>query len=715
MEMMFAFLISGLVAFALVSIAIFSSRSFAAYANYVELNEANRLAMDMITRDLRECMRVTAATTSSLTLEDTDGTLIYYAHNATAKTVTRRKGTADPKVILSGCESLRFRLLQRNPINGTYDVYPSATPATAKVVDVAWNCYREILGVKANTENVQTARIVIRRQAHENKIDPTEKAPTGKHALVTIVITALIGFILATYLTLVQSQNTATVRSQAWNLAMPVVEAGIEDALAHLNANYELGLDRDGWEAAGGTSYTLPEPRAIGDSFYKATITNFIVGNPTNSAPLIDSYGYVALPSAVGPAYATVLAAANQPSTTVAYIGRGVHAQTARDWIFTRGMVANTIDLNGNNIRTDSFDSMDPRYSTNGQYYAPWHKANGDIAVNSSLTNSLNLGNADIWGSVSTGPDGAVSIGPQGIVGDQAWHDAGSIGIQEGKSKDDMNVSFPDAKLPKNFVYGVEPPGGWLTNITSVSSTNTSTTVSIPYPYSVPGPITTTMVNSVVWPIGSPGPIITNWNSKLTLIDYYTYPTFRYPTTNVLTSYTTNAAYYDCLILPPGGDYQIGTLSGSVHIGANTRLYVTTACNITSLQIAPGASFQLYCSAPTADIAGNTAANSDGTADAFSFWGLPACTNVSFSGNSSLTGDHAPNADFYLNGTGNNTTIDFTGASITKSAKLNGHFNFHYDEALRRLGPFRGYVLDSWAECTPISSRGSPPPTRPAA
>lgn len=164
MEMMFAFLISGLVAFALVSIAIFSSRSFAAYANYVELNEANRLAMDMITRDLRECMRVTGATTSSLTLEDTDGTLIHYAHNATAKTVTRRKGTADPKVILSGCESLRFRLLQRNPINGTYDVYPSATPATAKVVDVAWNCYREILGVKANTENVQTARIVIRRQ-----------------------------------------------------------------------------------------------------------------------------------------------------------------------------------------------------------------------------------------------------------------------------------------------------------------------------------------------------------------------------------------------------------------------------------------------------------------------------------------------------------------------------------------------------------------------
>ena len=162
--MIFAFLISGLVAFALVSIAIFSSRSFAAFANYVELNEANQVAMDTITRDLRECLRVTDTSTNSLTLEDIDGTLIRYTHHLTTKTVTRTKGAGEPRVILRGCESLQFRLLQRNPVNGTYDVYPSATPATAKVVDVAWNCYREILGGKANTENVQTARIVIRRQ-----------------------------------------------------------------------------------------------------------------------------------------------------------------------------------------------------------------------------------------------------------------------------------------------------------------------------------------------------------------------------------------------------------------------------------------------------------------------------------------------------------------------------------------------------------------------
>jgi hypothetical protein len=520
------------------------------------------------------------------------------------------------------------------------------------------------------------------------------KAQQGNTLLVTIVITALIGFILATYLTLVQSQNTATVRSQAWNLAMPIVEAGVEDAMAHINANYEVGLGTDNWTPAGGTSYSSGI-RSIGDSFYRVTITNFVAANPTNSAPLIDSYGYVALPGAIAPAYA----AAGQPSTTMAYIGRGVRVQTVQDWIFNRGMVAkDSIDLNGNNIHTDSYDSMDPRYSTNGLYYAPWKKANGDIAVNSSLTNSFDIGNADIWGKVSTGPEGSVEIGPQGIVGDEAWHNAGNTGIQTGASKDDMNVSFPDAKLPRNFVRGVAPSGGWLTNVTSSASTNTSTIVSIPYPLGVPGPITTSMVNSVVWPIGSPGPISTNWNSKHTAIDYYTYPTFRYPTTNVLTSYTTNTTYYDCLILS-SGDYEIGTLSGSVYIDGNVRLYVTTACHITGLYIQPGGSLQLYSSAPTVSLAGNNTANSDGTADSFSFWGLPSVTNVTFSGNGGFTGTiYAPNADFFLNGTGNNTTIDFNGASITKTAKLNGHFNFHYDEALRRTGPFQGYVIDSWAE-----------------
>ena len=164
MEMVFAVGISSLVFLVLTAIYMLSVRNFAVFANYVELNGENRLAMDTITRDLRECNRITACSTNSIDIEDADGITIRYAHNAGTGNVTRTKNGASPKVLLTGCDSIQFRMMQRNPLNGTYDVYPTATPATAKVVDVAWNCSRTIFGVKANTENVQTARIVIRRQ-----------------------------------------------------------------------------------------------------------------------------------------------------------------------------------------------------------------------------------------------------------------------------------------------------------------------------------------------------------------------------------------------------------------------------------------------------------------------------------------------------------------------------------------------------------------------
>ena len=57
-----------------------------------------------------------------------------------------------------------FSLYQRNPINGTYDQYPTANPDTCKLVQLSWICSRNILGKKANTESVQSAKVVIRKQ-----------------------------------------------------------------------------------------------------------------------------------------------------------------------------------------------------------------------------------------------------------------------------------------------------------------------------------------------------------------------------------------------------------------------------------------------------------------------------------------------------------------------------------------------------------------------
>src|SRR5262249_20906165 len=120
---------------------------------------------------------------------------------------------------------------------------------------------------------VQTSRIVIRKQGQMKTRSSYSGPLQGNTLLLTVVITGLIGFLLATYLTLVKSQNGANVRSQSWNSAMPVIEAGIEEALANLNSKGITNgpLDGDGWTRSG-TTYTVTRP--VADSFYTVSIFN---------------------------------------------------------------------------------------------------------------------------------------------------------------------------------------------------------------------------------------------------------------------------------------------------------------------------------------------------------------------------------------------------------------------------------------------------------
>ena len=162
-EVLVTFGITALLFIAIAAVAMFSGQSFVALANYVELDDHNRIAIDTLTRDLRQCNRVISSTTTSLSIEDSDGTTITYNFNADTAMLTRAH-LGQTSVLLRGCDRLNFSLGQRNPVGGSYDVYPAANPSTAKVVNVAWSCSRTILGQKQNTESVQTARIVIRKQ-----------------------------------------------------------------------------------------------------------------------------------------------------------------------------------------------------------------------------------------------------------------------------------------------------------------------------------------------------------------------------------------------------------------------------------------------------------------------------------------------------------------------------------------------------------------------
>jgi hypothetical protein len=209
------------------------------------------------------------------------------------------------------------------------------------------------------------------------------------------------------------------------------------------------------------------------------------------------------------------------------YLGRGVRARTQRRAVFSKGMVAkDSIDMNGNNIETDSFNSLDPLYSTNGLYTASKRKDGGDVAVNSSITISLNVGNANIRSHVSVGPGGTIAVGSQGTVGSAAWHTAGNNGIEPGWSANDMNVSFDDVTVP--FSGGFSPGGGYYSVVTSTT-----------YPAGTTRVVRTNWVTTSTLPAGAWPPITTNGSggTEPTPIRLRTPDLVRQPTENVETTW----------------------------------------------------------------------------------------------------------------------------------------------------------------------------------
>ena len=377
----------------------------------------------------------------------------------------------------------------------------------------------------------------------------------------------------------------------------------------------------DGW-TYDGTAYWIQRTFSNGNS-YTVYLTN-------SSAPTIYARANIAASVFTHSGSPFMLAAAGL-SPTVSPVARAVVATCQKGSLFTKAMVAkHTIDLNGNNIATDSFDSGNPTYSTGGQYDSTKALSNGDVASNDSIINAVNVGNANIHGHVATGPGGTVSVGANGVVGSYAWANAGNHGIQSGWSSSDSNFTFPDTSLP--YSSGITP---------------------------TPGPYTYVTANS----------------------------------TNI----------YDNVITTTG-DYYATSLSGKTLVLGAARLVLPNGLNMgggDSITIDSTGSIQVYAGGTSCAVSGKGVINQPGLAEKFILYCAPTVTSFSLNGNAGFTGVLvAPNVNISMNG-GGSSTIDFVGALIVNSVTMNGHFNFHYDEALGRLAANGRYLVTSWKEVTP--------------
>src|SRR5258707_1101486 len=80
------------------------------------------------------------------------------------------------------------------------------------------------------------AQVIIAIRTKDKSMKITSgKSEEGSMLAIAIITCAILGTMLGSYLVLINSRNQAAMRAMGWNAAIPVLEAGIEEALTHLN------------------------------------------------------------------------------------------------------------------------------------------------------------------------------------------------------------------------------------------------------------------------------------------------------------------------------------------------------------------------------------------------------------------------------------------------------------------------------------------------
>lgn len=266
----------------------------------------------------------------------------------------------------------------------------------------------------------------------------------GSVLVATLLTSMIVGIGVASFMMLVSNQNYSTMRSLAWNTANPLAEAGIEEALTHLND--DSGLTDNNWSSQlvnGQTVYQKRRDFVADGSYYLVTISNA-------NSPVIFSEASARAPLGRGK------------------VTRSVRVTTIPNGLYRPAILVKQGISLGNDTQLDSFDSTNPENSTNGQYDPAKVKANGNLASISTAAGAINVQDSKIFGHMYTTPTSGYSLGKNGMVGDQMFQsDTANAGkVQLGYYSGDLNTFIPDALPPAGSQSFPYPPGGVINGVT---------------------------------------------------------------------------------------------------------------------------------------------------------------------------------------------------------------------------------------------------------
>jgi hypothetical protein len=256
------------------------------------------------------------------------------------------------------------------------------------------------------------------------------KRQSGQILAVTLVLALLVGLTVGALLLITQQQNYLSQRSMTWNSEIPLAEAGLEEAMVHVNSR-PTSLSTNGWKPDGAN---VVKTRTFADGYFYTSIS-------TALPPTIVSVGFGRIPLQTNFTHRTVFA-----RTKLAPPGWGIVAKQ-------------NVLMSGSTLYVDSFDSSDSRFSgPGGTYDGTKRRDRAGVGTTSTNTGAINTGAAKIYGSVATGPMGTAT----GTVGDGSWISGGSSGIQDGHFTDDFNMAIPDVVVPAGLARSMPPLPGFI-------------------------------------------------------------------------------------------------------------------------------------------------------------------------------------------------------------------------------------------------------------
>jgi type II secretory pathway component PulJ len=174
-EMMVSIAAGSLILAAVAALGISSSRAFVVLDNHSRLDSQNRLALDIIGRELRRATAViqwqTNEETKTLWLTNaTEGASTKFVWLAKDRSLVMNTGQDSPKGLLAGCDHWDFTFYGGVPGVSSEEVgWIPATNAVGamdlsvcRAIGMTWGCSREFRNLQVNSETIQCAPVVLR-------------------------------------------------------------------------------------------------------------------------------------------------------------------------------------------------------------------------------------------------------------------------------------------------------------------------------------------------------------------------------------------------------------------------------------------------------------------------------------------------------------------------------------------------------------------------